>query len=535
MANSKQKPNQQNVYLHEDHGKPTTRREFLATGLLGFSGWMFAPSILGTILTPSNAEAASCGVQSANVLPPFMTVNLSGGPGMPGYIVPMDQSGQMVSSYNAVGLGDKPGFVSVFANKVPVPVYGGSTTYIDGKTTSPASATNLPTTGVTAPSPSLPAGAVDPNTPFVSQFFQGLLLQINADIQLKTSMVSVMIRSQDDSSANTLDISGLIQAAGYSGTILPSLGNVNSASGVSQAPAIMKPTAPSIINSYSDVTNAISLHANVRTQLKNDPKLQQSLLKLVKNLSSSQATRMVSSVGADSAKTLGQLVTCATDKNFNLSSDSTIISSLDPKNDANMTTIWQLTNTATLSSLTQTQRIAQGAMVYNLLKGNSSTIGINLGGNDYHGNPRSATDVTDFRNGVLVGKALASAHALQKPLFIYITADGATGSTVSSQVSDWSGDRGTGGAAFLIAYHPTQAPTTTGNQLGYFTQAQAADDKFIVGGDTARAATAIFRNYLEFAYAGKGGGQAVFDKLFLPGTSSSFDSNQLKDILKFAA
>jgi hypothetical protein len=518
------------VYLHDDHKKPTNRREFLSSGLLGFSGWIFAPSILQTVFSSSQAQAAGCGPVSASALPSFMTVNFSGGPGMTGYFVPMGKDGSTLSTYNGIGLGKNPNIVKIF-NDFPVPVYGGSTNY-GGALKTPAA--NIP--AGTMATTNLPAGVVDPTTPFVSQFIQGIMMNINTEIQGHVSMTSVLVRSQDDSGGNPFDISGLVQSAGLAGDTLPSLGNVNTGTGIGQSSALVKPSAPSIVGAYSDITNAIALHQKVRTQLNNDPKLQQSLLKLVKNLSGSQANRLVASVGSSSAQTLSDLVSCATGKNYNLSSDPTIAAGLDPMQNSNVAGLWRLGNNAAVAGQGQAERYAQSGMVYNLLQGHSGTVGINLGGNDYHGNPRTTTDATDYRNGSVVGMALATAHALKKPLFIYCTADGATGSNVSDMVADWSGDRGGGGAAFMIAYDPNGRPNVkpgfAGNQLGSMSEAQAADEAEPtgVGGSVTRAASAVFRNYLEFGKSG-----AIFDKIIAAGTSASFDSSIIDKVLKFGA
>ena len=515
------------VYLHDDHKKPTNRREFLSSGLLGFSGWVFAPSILQTVFSSSAAEAAGCGPAVASSLPAFMTVNFSGGPGMPGYVVPMGKDGSTLKSYNVVGLGTMPDIIKIF-NDVPVPYYGSTTTY-NGASKSPAN--NVPAGAL--PATGLPPGIVDPTTPFVSQFIQGIMMNINTDIQAKVSLTTVLVRSQDDSGGNPFDISGLVQAAGLAGDTLPSLGNLNTGTGIGQSSALVKPSAPSIIGAYSDLSNAISLHAKVRAQLGDDPKLQQSLLKLVKNLSGSQADRLVASVGSSSAKTLGELVTCATGKNYNLASDPSVADGLDPMKNAFVSGAWRLGQNTTIAGQSQGERYAQAGMVYNLIQGRSGTVGINCGGNDYHGNPRQTTDVTDFRNGSVVGMALATAHSLKKPLFIYCTADGATGSNALSNISDWSGDRGGGGCCFMIAYHPDGRPNVkpgfAGNQLGAMSPAQAADETELIGGDVTRAASAVFLNYLHFGKSG-----ALFDKIIAAGTSASFDPSVMDKVLKFA-
>jgi hypothetical protein len=47
-------------------------------------------------------------------------------------------------------------------------------------------------------------------------------------------------------------------------------------------------------------------------------------------------------------------------------------------------------------------------------------------------------------------------------------------------------------------YDPTRRPVVSSNQIGSFTDGQAADDKFVTGNDAARAAQAVFANYLQF-------------------------------------
>ena len=518
------------IFLHADHKKPTTRRDFLASGIASFSGTMFAPSILQTIFTSSAAQAAGCAAAAVNALPAFVNVNFSGGPGMTGSFIPMDKNGGMISSYSSVGMGTAPNIQRVF-NDVPFPLYGGATVYAG--TGAPISPASTITAGTPA-STGLPPGAADPVLPYVSQFIQGLLLAINPDIQARTAWCSVVVSSQDDNSDNACNITGLIQAAGYVGDTLPALGTQPTLTGISNMPAMIKPSAPSVVGQFSDITNAISLHTRVRTQLNNDPKLFQSILNLVRNLSGTQARNLASANGSNSASTLGNLVSCATGKNFDLSSAGTAM--LDPKNNVGTNAVWQLGNNNTLQGMSNASRYAFAGMTYNLLAGHSGTIGINTGGNDYHGNARATTDPTDFRNGALVGNILATAHALGKPVFIHCTADGATGSNTGTDVTDWSGDRGVGGAQFMIAYHPTARPNIqagfAGNQLGHFTTSQGADGSAVIGADGTRAAAAVFRNYLQFADASKA--QTIFNKVVPPNTTNDFDATTLPKILKFA-
>ncbi|MDZ4082157.1 MAG: hypothetical protein U1E10_04420, partial [Bdellovibrionales bacterium] len=90
------------VVLHKDHKKPTTRRDFLSSGLLGFSGSMIAPSILNVLARPEFAFGQtddSCQV-SGNTLPAFIVVNLSGGNSISGNLPPLGEDRQPLLRYD---------------------------------------------------------------------------------------------------------------------------------------------------------------------------------------------------------------------------------------------------------------------------------------------------------------------------------------------------------------------------------------------------------------------------------------------------
>ena len=88
----------------------------------------------------------------------------------------------------------------------------------------------------------------------------------------------------------------------------------------------------------------------------------------------------------------------------------------------------------------------------------------------------------------------------------------------------------------MIAYNPNGRPNMqagfAGYQLGQFNSSQGVDSGGVVGSDPARAATAVFRNYLQFASATNA--QTIFNKVIPPNTSADFDPATLAKILKFA-
>lgn len=106
--------------LHDDHGKPRTRREFIAQGLMAGSATVFGASLFSLFGNPRTASAAlssdletlkaSCGiaVQGAGKIP-FICFDLAGGANIAGSNVLMGKSGGQMdflstAGYNKLGL-----------------------------------------------------------------------------------------------------------------------------------------------------------------------------------------------------------------------------------------------------------------------------------------------------------------------------------------------------------------------------------------------------------------------------------------------
>ncbi|MES2962841.1 MAG: hypothetical protein V4760_03050, partial [Bdellovibrionota bacterium] len=331
------------IFLHDDHKKPTTRREFLGSGLLGFSGYMMAPSVL-TILARSGvataAEGDECGGGSAVRMPAFVNLNLSGGASLASNVIPLDAGGNPLTNYTRVGLGMNPTTVTQFGNVL----------------FSQSGATNQMLGGITAIASAATLG--------------------------KTSFFQIATPSGDDTNGNQLDATGLITAAGLVGELLPKLGRRASPTGVGQAAALLAPPAPLVVNSINDIRSALSAAGAIQTRLTQPAR--ESLAKLVNGLSVSQA-RQIASVNSASGSTLSRLVSCATDKNIELATSTN--PGVDPQLDTNLgvANTWQMANAGAVAGQNQAARQAMGAMVYNALKGNAGTVGLDLGGYDYHG------------------------------------------------------------------------------------------------------------------------------------------------------
>ena len=100
----------------------------------------------------------------------------------------------------------------------------------------------------------------------------------------------------------------------------------------------------------------------------------------------------------------------------------------------------------------------------------------------------------------MIGRILESAKILGKKAFLVVTTDGSVVSAVSqSSNSAWMSDRGTAGAAYMMAFDPAVKPTATGFQLGHYNTGQGADESFVTGSSPELAAAGIFANYLSYS------------------------------------
>lgn len=444
-----------------NHGKPKTRREFLATGIIPFSAWAVGPSI-GSLLLSSVANAAgNCDASTGTAYIPFITINLAGGPSLASQLVVKNLNGGNISSYSKLGLGTGPGLsfnvVKEFGNvEFSGTSIGGNTTGLVSKFL----------TGVRDPrAQNMRIAALD-NTAFV------------------WSAVSLA----DDSSANQLDITGLVTKMGLAGTKLPNLGRNDTSTGIGQKPAVLPPPAPFIVGSVADLSNALGYASGLASM---SLKQKSSLAKVIASMSGTQIRRMSASSGA---ATLAQMVDCAGVRNVDLiATGGGDVSPLALGNAVS-------TKLAQIWGINVNDRTSQNAvfasMVYNGLVGNASTVGLNLGGYDYHDGTRTSGDGKDLAAGQLVGKILDTAAYLGKPCFLYVCADGATVSAESATADGaWMSDRGIAGMQYILAYHPTKRPETSGFQIGGFNDGQAADGKFPTGTSADMAAQAVFSNY----------------------------------------
>ncbi|MBX3021865.1 MAG: hypothetical protein KF799_09335 [Bdellovibrionales bacterium] len=446
-----------------NHPRPSTRREFLATGVIPFAAWAVGPSLGSLLLSApaAEAQAANCLAAAGSGFIPFITLNLSGGPSLASQLVVKDLNGAPLNSYTKLGQGSGPGISFNVTKEFGNVDFAG--TAIGGNTQG-----------------------------LVSKFLTGVrdpLANGSRSAALNnTAFVWTAVALGDDTSANQLDISGLVVKMGLSGSKLPNLGTVDSVTGINQMPSLLPPPAPFRVGGVNDLTNALGYAASLNSLSKNQ---KTALARAISKLSGSQVRRIAASSGAT---VVGQLIECAGIRNVDLI--TTGGGDVNPLAVGGSLT----TELARIWGIQANDRRSQNAvfacMVYNGISGNASTVNLNMGGYDYHDGTRATGDARDLAAGQVVGKILQTAAFLKKPVFVYVCADGATvsGDSITAD-SPWMSDRGIAGMQYILAYDPTKRPVTSSAQIGGFNNGQAADGKFPTGTSADLAAQAVFANY----------------------------------------
>lgn len=468
------------------HGrKPVTRREFLASGAIPFITSMALPSLLTTFGRAGFAQAQElCKVNAASKMAPYITVNLSGGWGATRNWIALTEGRELLPHYGRQGLGAASNLVS-----------------------------QIVTDGHFKNKPNFYSG---------SSFLAGVQASLVPDLATtalsKSHFVGMPLQSQNDSDANKLDGSALVTKAGLKGKVLPNMGRFDNGIGVSNSSAFVRPPAPLIVNDVANIQNALGVADRLadlnRTQ-------QTSIFNTSSKLSEVQSRKLASMTGGT---LLERLLGVANVENTTLITNPSGLD-LDPRNNAQFAAVWGLT----AQTSTRDPDYVNAAVVYNAINGNGGTVGIEAGGFDYHGSTLDQTNTKDLEAGTLVGKIIQSFHVMGSAGFINIVSDGGVGAPTSDLPgADPTADRGDAGAIFMIGYDPTDAAESADSQVGHMKSdpdAEAADDRFLVGGNPEVAVAAVVANYLSF-----NGKLGLWTSV--PELNRTFDTAQLDKIVK---
>lgn len=464
--------------LFDDHKRPVTRRDFLATGMIDLSLIATIPSLVGSMALSSFANADECGAQSGGPLVdlspgflPFLVVDLAGGAGMPGNFLVGGRGGptDLLSSYSFLGWNPRQ--------------------------TTPDSQFGLPMAG-----------------DGVSRMLQGILNTTSAEARARFRMGSFCHVARDDTAANTTSALIEVAQAGLIGNAL-SIGlgiGTRFSGGNTGVPREISQSSPLQVNGVDDVLESFNMSPLSQSFSSEDAA---EIVKATLRLSQSQAKKLAST---PLGKQFGDLLECGFKKNIR---DVQNMPNVDARKDVNIQEVYGI-NENTASS-DRSARIA--TVVMNVLQKTCGPSALVVGGCDYHNGTQTTGDSKDLEIGETVGRAIESAHRLQKPLVMQILTDGGVSSRAGSRV--WSGEAGDKCMTVLGVYHPDGAIPMKRQQVGSYTDGQSADMNSIVGRSTSKVAYATLANYLHLC-----GKLDLFRKVV---DSSEFPHSQVQDVLLF--
>ncbi len=454
------------IILHEDH-KLVTRRDFLSAGVIPFAASIMAPTVLSMLFKSASAMADCPTVSSGgSVLAPYINLHLSGGWAGYSHLLPITTSGLVPDSLSLMGLGSR-------------------------------SVMDLPRAGSTTGNKYDSFMGVN-RWFFNSGFYKALSTQLaGTGVEAKTAIFTVCVQSRDDSDENRIGADGLISKAGLVGSNVGTIIN----GGRGNVPAFIAPPSPLSVGTVADLSNAVSI-AEPLGSMTNSQKLK--LFGLLKSLSDSRANALLTSTA--NGAIVKELTGCATQANFDSADNPAPITDPSIANTQGYNDIWGI-NAGTNGG---DRNKVFASCAYNALNRQAGAVDLRIGGYDYHDNTRTTGDTRDSEAGTIVGRLLRSAQASGSKLFLVVTSDGAVRSADSATdiAAPWTSDRGQAGIKLVFAFDPAGRPnlmsgTDAGvmvNQIGSFTQGQAADMNYLNGKWSVEAATlAVFANYLKFS------------------------------------
>jgi len=472
---------------HQDHPKPTTRRQFLAQGFMTGAASVILPSGLSVLVGPRSASAQTlngqpltcpnsstqvtstglaadvqCAVQACQItsgagMIPFICFDLSGGGNIAGSNVLVGgPGGQLdflsVAGYSKLGL---PGTM------VP---NSSTKSFVDA------------TLGLRYHSDSAHLRGI--KTRFTNPTFWA-----------NTTGTIIPALSQNDTNTNPHNPMYGIYQAGARGALLNLIGTDSSTSGGnSMAPPGMVITTaqPTVIDSGQDTAGLVST-GQLSTLLPNSSDIT-NVLESMKRISDSKYgvvtayssnTPNGSTLNANALGSAGSQA-CSFTKSAYLLNKYPNPGAVDPDDDT--TIVGAATSIFNTTEYQQTSEYQKTAAVMKLVVDGDAAAGtIELGGFDYHTGDRSTGEARDLVAGNCIGAVLQYAALKGKPVMIYVFSDGSLASdgTIDNSVGGrgkgvWTADNQNVAATYFLVYNPAGVAKTAQSsvemslQLGYF-------------------------------------------------------------------
>lgn len=439
-----------------EHGRPMTRRDFIARGLRAGLGVAFGTSALSLFADPRAAWAAlspdlellkgGCGIasQGAGKIP-FICIDLAGGANIAGSnVIVGGQGGQLdfitTAGYGRLGL---PG------NMVP----GAGAGFVN---------TDL---GIAFHSD--------------SAFLRGILEKAGARAPSINGAI-IPARSDDDTGNNPHNPMYGIYRAGGDGSLVTLIGSQSSESGGnSMAPAsLIDPSVrPTKVDRPSDVTGMVDTGQLIGVLNQNDAV---AVMESIQRISARKLTRVNTRLGAD--EIIKDLVSCGYVKAADLADRFGNPATLNPAIDPEIVGPGGIFSAAEFNGDAEFRKTA--SVMKMVINGFAGAGTITLGGYDYHTGDRATGELRDLRAGRCMGACLEYAARVGVPLMLYVFSDGSVFSNgmLDDSVNGrgkgvWTGDSSPTSASLILVYNPGGRPVLLGGtaseqarhqQIGWF-------------------------------------------------------------------
>ena len=433
--------------LHDGHGRPTTRREFLGAGLISGSAMVMGNSaLMGLMANPALAATEeSCGldVRGAGKVP-FIGFDLGGGANMTGSNVLVGGRDGQMDFLSAAGY-NKQGLPGDMAPNVANP----ATANGDHTDTSFGLAFHSD-----------------------SAFLRGMLAVTSPDTRRFTNGCVIPARSDNDTGNNPHNPMYALNLCGVDGELLSLIGSRASVSGGrSMAPndMINLQYQPTKIDRASDVTGLVDTGGLVGLLSEADAGV---VMESIERLSKAKLGIDGGAGSVNATDVVKDLVHCGYLKTTANVRDFGNPAALDPFQDLDVTDLFPGGSIA-VDGLTANLTDGYFEKVASVMKlcidGRAGAGTVEQGGYDYHNGTRATGEIRDLRAGIGMGMCLEYAARKGKPVMIYVFSDGSLASNGRIDDSadgrgkgEWTGDNSSTAASFFLVYNPGGQPVLRG-------------------------------------------------------------------------
>lgn len=438
------------IQIHDDHKVPFTRREFLASGIIGLSTLALVPSLM--LRSPEAiAETASEGTLGLGFIAfeGAGGMNIAGGNVMVGFGADEEQENYGSTSFSDyILLGIPP---SMHPSK---------------------------------------SGMVNKEYGLVFHSTSGILAGMNevltADLKESVDGIIICGRTADDSAENPINVAFQAQRSGAKGKLVQLIGNTLTPTGA-RSPAvatqIKSDMRSSRITNFADGSGLLSIGADalnpnfLNLGATGGINRIRSFLNSITGLSKSQMDKYVNNEIEKQAIGKSQKGSGEVFKAF-----SPI--ALNPRNNPASIAQLQAAFGGTGTAVTDESIAAVANLVTDRIAGVGS---ITVGGCDYHSGRATDGMAKDLEIGRYIGKCIKLASLKGQSLFIHLYTDGGVGGDNAGTTDDtvggfgrvnWTGDNGTTSSQVCIVYKHNHKRSASGSlilsgktrQVGYFKQ-----------------------------------------------------------------